>query len=603
VLIAAHILAALLGLCVTGWLAVAAGWPRSSDAERLALSLPAAMALVAVGAALIAPFGLGLNWAYVLALDAVLLATLRGRRPRRPRVRIQHLGPALAGAVLVVAWLVSQGGITTPPGDDMRVHAEGIRWLLEGQAVPPMLPRHLSAVAVPEVRYGWYVVAALLTGGTGMPADQSAAVAILPLLLWLPVSLAAYARRLTGDAAVALVAGTLAAGVGVVPFRPLGLGQAPLMAGYVLTPAAALAVHAALRYPRPRALILAVAFTAGMVLVHLSDIPTFALLLAALLLAQGLSWRRVTGALGFAAAASALGLLALRYPSALLPGPVIGGLSDSSTDSARLLVANPLGTALPALYDLAATNNLFVLPFLALFGLYTARSRRPAVVVAGVGILLFLVFLDAWVWHMPTAVFLRFVPWSDPERLAYLVCWFVLPVLGGYGAVKIAAEVGRRQPRLGNLGALTMLAAMGALSVLPFAAAYAAVARNATVGLVAEDRVAFTTRLASVPHADLILTDGSSDGGAWISVLTVHATLLDEAWQDSTAAPRVRAALRALCTAGTGARLRELQVRWVYLGAHPLPGALADRSCLSGTSELRRADGGSSLPALLEVMP
>jgi hypothetical protein len=100
---------------------------------------------------------------------------------------------------------------------------------------------------------------------------------------------------------------------------------------------------------------------------------------------------------------------------------------------------------------------------------------------------------------------------------------------------------------------------------------------------------------AVVPENDLILTDGISDGGAWIPLLSNNQILLSEGWEDDSAAPKVERALRSLCSSDIAAELQALHVKWVYLGAKVSNiDHYADRSCLAGTSQLRAV----SLPGI-----
>jgi len=112
-------------------------------------------------------------------------------------------------------------------------------------------------------------------------------------------------------------------------------------------------------------------------------------------------------------------------------------------------------------------------------------------------------------------------------------------------------------------------------------------AENYQVALTPADEQVLQRLDGIVPAGEPILTDGTADGGAWITVLTGNQTLLDKDWVYSSAAPEVVAALRGLCSAGAAQRLEHLGVRWVYLGARVATAdPSADRSCPQGTSEL-----------------
>jgi hypothetical protein len=120
--------------------------------------------------------------------------------------------------------------------------------------------------------------------------------------------------------------------------------------------------------------------------------------------------------------------------------------------------------------------------------------------------------------------------------------------------------------------------------------------------LTAADRRSLTSLDRLIPAGELVLTDGTSDTGAWIPVLTHRDTLLHKDWDLNSAAAGVRAAMQSLCSAGSAERLRELRVQWVFLGEGS--GGMADRSCLAGTADLEPVtlpDGGAVGPWLLRV--
>jgi hypothetical protein len=129
---------------------------------------------------------------------------------------------------------------------------------------------------------------------------------------------------------------------------------------------------------------------------------------------------------------------------------------------------------------------------------------------------------------------------------------------------------------------------------------------STSIALSAADEAGLRRLSAVVPARDLILTDGIADAGAFIPALSDRQVLVPKDWVLNSAAPAVQTALQQLCAEGSSARLQALGVRWVFLGsAAPATGGTADRSCRSGTEELRSVPlGGSGAgPWVLQVRP
>jgi hypothetical protein len=218
---------------------------------------------------------------------------------------------------------------------------------------------------------------------------------------------------------------------------------------------------------------------------------------------------------------------------------------------------------------------------------------------------LLLLEIDSWGWQWPEPIFRRLVPWIDPERLLYLG-WFLLPPLAALGIAALARAL-RVRMRSAQL-VLPLAGLLAAIPALSFAPGVLTHAQHRLVALTDADRQAFTTLDRIVPPDELVLTDGVSDGGAWLPILGDRDLLLGPAWRDNSAAPAVIAALRSLCASGGGALVRRLQVRWVYLGRETREGeSYAERGCLPPRASLVEIElpgiieTGSQRPHLFEV--
>jgi hypothetical protein len=622
------LLRALFDLCVAlllpGWLLLrAAGWPRSQP-ERLLLAGPASIGVIAVAAAVLGRFGLALGTWQILALDAVLAAVVVLRRGGvRDEERLplwMYAVGLLPGLVLLGVVVAMSGGLSYPPGEDSLVHAATIRWFLDGHPAPAYLPNHLLGVNEAEVRYGWHVFAAALVRGTGLDPGKAVTVGTWAVVTMLPGSLMLFARRAGLGWRGVAVTGIAALGFGLVPFKLVALGQAPLLAGgYVIAPAAAVAWCDALRTRSVGPVALAVILAAGVIFVHPSDLPTLALLVFVLLPVALRGFRRPRWAevavLGTGAAAL-LSLLRLwtGYASKPLGTPAMGTVASDAVSSDAFVNHRHLSGFWDALVG-AVTSfpHDWILPGLALVALPLAWRRLPTRVFALLGGLALLIQLDAWGWQVPERVLVAVYPWPSPDRLVALD-WYVIPPLAAIAIVALSERLrGPAGPKREGWSVrsglfATVVAAVAVAPALSFAPGMLEHAHQAQTGLTTADLAAFPTVERIVPPGQLILTDGIADGGGWLSILTGRDTLLHKEWNHVSSAPEVRTALQDLCRPGTSERLRGLGVQWVYLGPKPAASTgYADRSCAAvGTAELRPVslpDAGPQGPWLLRAAP
>jgi len=581
-----------------GWLLLRAlGWPRSQP-ERLLLAGPASIATLALTAALLGVGGRSLSLPALIALDVILglLALRRGRLPWEERLPVLALLlGALPGLLLLGLVLQATSGLAPPPSEDSLVHAQVVRWFMDGHPAPPYIPDRLTGVLLPETRYGWHVLAATLARGSGLDPARAAALGVLPVVVLLPGCLMLLARRAGLGWRTVWLSGLVSVGVGIVPFRVLALGQAPLLAGgYVVAPAAALAVTDGLRLRHAGPCAAAVVLGGGLIYVHPSDLPTL-LLLSALLVAirrRDISRplpREIAMLSGTAAALVAVALPWTRYRIQPL-GPQLGTDVTSVVQSAQFFTARHLnGFARDVLGTLTTSVNDVALPVFAGIAVLV-MWRRPAVrgfTALASGLLLLQV--DAWGWQWPSRVLGKLFPWSSPERLLYLD-WYAMAPLAAVGIAVVAGWLAGRLRRPTLAPVLAVVTAV--LAVLPtthLAPAMLAHAQAYQMSLTGADQQAMQGLGRVVPASTPILTDGDTDGGAWIEVFTNDEMLLHKDWTYNSAADQVRAALAGLCAPGEADRLRVLGVEWVYLGPKSAIGTGdADRSCLGGTPELQR---------------
>jgi hypothetical protein len=185
-------------------------------------------------------------------------------------------------------------------------------------------------------------------------------------------------------------------------------------------------------------------------------------------------------------------------------------------------------------------------------------------------------------WQWPRVIYRHLVPWDDPERLVYLQ-WYTLAGLASVCIVEVAKRLTNR--RLGSVSTAIVALLVSGSGVIS-GTALIPYAKSDLTGITARDVTVVSHVGDAVPRDQLILTDGLSDSGAWIPLLTGNQTLLTQAWPDNSAAPRIERALQNLCAPGSAAELHSLHVQWVFLGTHVTGAHYADRSCPAGTSGL-----------------
>jgi hypothetical protein len=600
-----------------GWLLLRAlAWPRSRP-ERLLMILPASLAVLALATALAGVAGAPFSTAGIVAVDLGLAAVAWLRRTALTGEETLPAAALVAGAVpgllLLALVILGQGGLVVPPGADTVVHSQVVRWFMDGHAAPPMLPDHLAALDIAETRYGWHVLAAALAHGTGIDAARALTLGTWPVVMALPGSAMLLARRAGLGWRPVLLSGIACLGVGLVPFGPLSVGLTPQLTGaFVLAPVAAVAVVDGLRHRTLGACLCGVILTGSLLYVHPSDLPTEALLIGTLVVIGGLGRLRLSvRELGAGAAAIAV-LAAVSAPWFHYHDHALAGarLGVATVDAAVLEgygIHRPLsGVAADIVNAFSSWGHALVLPALAIAALALGWRNRT---VRGFGLLgaaLLLLQADTRVWQWPARVLHAVFPWSSPARLVLLDLLVLVPL----AAIAVDGLVERLPaPRLAGMRRAGVAAALMGLAVAPVAVQMPGLlARSSTsVALSAADEAGLGRLSTLVPARDLILTDGIADAGAFIPALTDLQVLVPKDWVLNSAAPAVQAALQQLCAAGSGSRLEALGVRWVFLGsAAPTAGGAADRSCRSGTADLRPVPlgaSGAAGPWMLEVRP
>jgi hypothetical protein len=497
----------------------------------------------------------------------------------------------LPGLVFVAVILFATGGLTYPSDNDSITNAGLAQWFLQGHLPPPVISNHVVVTNSPEIRYGIGLLASVVAEFSGLNAGLSTTVVAWLAVFAMPGVLMVFCSRLGCKDRTVMVVGFVSLGFGLTPFRALALGQQPQTLGaYMLAPAAAVCAWDALRLRSVRACALAIVLIAGLYYVHFSDGPTAALLFATICVAGFREIRLDRATLLYGAGMAAAVLVAVfpgtHYHVPAATGTIFGKSNTVSTDISRLLVHNSFSSFFGTVLGATVTPPAgFVLAPVAAVGALLARRRRAVISLVCLFAVLVALQLDAWTLQWPHRVFEQLVPWSDPERLAYLD-WFPLVPLAAI-ALDAIFDVRRFSERgkflMLNLAAATVV--LPGLVYWPQLVGYTAANR---VGISAADAKAIPELGTVVPNADLILTDGLADGGAWIPILSNSQTLLSEGWQENTAGVKIENALRDLCSADAASELSALHVKWVYLG--PRVSELdhyADRSCLSGTAALQ----------------
>jgi Family of unknown function (DUF6541) len=588
--------AACLLFCAVGWLLLRLIGGHLRLRDQALMSPAAGMAAVVLLSVIEGELQRRTTGVDVAALGVLLLAvaagsgSFRGLQISRDKAAraVLHLLP---GLLLVALFAAAAGGMVYPPSNDTITNAGLAQWFLQGHLPPPVIVNHVTATASPEIRYGVGMLASVISEFSGLDAGLSTTAVVWLTLFAMPGALMVFCSRLGCTDRTVAVIGFVSLGFGLTPFRALVLGQQPQSLGaYVLAPVAAVAVWDALELRGLRAGALAVLLVAGLYYVHFSDGPTAVLLFATLGVARlgGVRFDRGTLLYGGAVAAAILAAAwpGMHYRAPNVAGAALGSGNSVNADLMRLLVHNSLGSFFGSVLGATVTPPAgFLLAPVAGMGALLGRRRRATVAMLSLFAVLVVLQLDAWMWQWPRHVFDQLVPWSDPERLAYLD-WFALVGLAGIALSSLFGAV-----RFSERGRLLLGSVAVAAVVTPglvYWPQLVAFAQTNYVGLTVADVKAIPELHTVVPTSDLILTDGLTDGGAWIPLLSDNQTLLNETWSDSTAAPAIETALRDLCRPDAGAQLNALHVKWLYLGPKVSDiDHYADRSCLTGTAALQ----------------
>ena len=514
------------------------------------------------------------------------------------------------GALLLVVLLVTYHGLPYPSASDSITNSSLTQWFLLGHYAPPQLPDYILGTTGAEQRFGIGFVGSVIGEISGLNAGLSTTVAAWFALFAMPLSLMAFVSRAGLDDRTTVLAGFCALGFGFAPFRPLILGQEPLLAGgYVIAPAAAVLAWDALSHRSWRLTASAVLAVSGLYYMHFADAPTALLLLGAITVANARRWRvdkdLVVRVLALGVGVAVCVAPGFRYHATSLPiaVPALGHSNVVSADKQRLLVYHSLSSFFTDVLGSYVTNPAgFLAAPAAIVGFVAARRQRVAMAFGLLAVVLLVLQFDAWMWQWPRSLYRSFVPWDDPERLVYLT-WFVIAPLAALGVLFLAEGI-RSSASRRRLATLILAAAV----VIPGLTSGATLIPFAQMHLVAVDDTEAAAVVAvghAVPPDELVLTDGIADSGAWIPVLTRDQVLLNTTWQDTSAAGRIEDVLRDLCAPGAAAELRALHVQWVFLGTHLIDAVhYVDRSCLGGTAVLRPVaipGGGTDGPWLFRV--
>lgn len=610
------------GLALSTWLL-----PHTSRLTRVAVAPALSFGLLFALASYLDVLGVRVQWASVglpvLLVAVVGLVVLARRRgwgrlsADRARLRLTpaHVVLALSVVVAFGLWCYAIRSPTTVPTYDDGANA-GIftyRIGLLGTVRPDQIIATDLGDGAGGVSYyplALHLVASFLVALTGLDVGAALHVEVATVVaVCLPVGAFALTRRLLERAPLPAVrpgVAAAAAGLGGATLPGLPWGQLPwgalaLVSGVALMPAPLLLALDVPRH-RARAGVALAAATAGLFVVHSSEVASVVVLglamVVALLGRDGARWRAASAAL-LTAAAVGLVLLGPVLPSlagglneraAGTPGVAVGPWQAVQNGWFSLISAPQLGDVWGGRQLLLA----WLVSVLAVIGAVAAR-RSPVVLglLAGSGTLA----LVAWGCMIGSSLAFRLgTPWYANGYRLLATLSVPLLVLTGIGVARVAGQSwGRVADRLAPavLGLLAVAVAVPAVAV---SGVLGSRTYDAYSAVTAADRDAYAWLGAHVTPGDRVLND-SHDGSMWMYPLAGVAPVFapksdlwttpawDDRWYLLHHADQLATDARAQQIA------RELSVTYALVGARLVYG---ERRQLD-------ADGLAASPAWREV--
>ncbi|MGD1052775.1 MAG: DUF6541 family protein [Candidatus Dormibacteria bacterium] len=609
------LLGAVPGLALATLLAPRLSWP-----ERLAAAPGFSVGCVGVTGLLLRLLGVPFTPVSVIPVLVVITvgALARHRLHKRGPAERRGVGwvvtgiAVATGAVLVGVAAVALRGDVLPAANDPAVHGAVAASIARDQDVLPIIPMPLDGSGYVRTQSAFEATDALaLELGAGTPADLLVPLTTISLLV-LPLSVAVLAFEAVPDRRVAAAAALLSLGL-VFPASPIGFGDYPFIVDSTLVVPLILATARLLKgtgllteSTLIAAAVLSIWVTHGLEIITAVAVGG-AFWVGLLAARRRAALRAVCAGLAAAGAAAAAGYLITRSPT--IPRSNIPAPAAYNQAAAYLSGHTGAGPA-SVLAVFTGTDLSALSAILLVVGLVTLILRRQArwlIVALAIPLLGILDVLGPELLHR---LWIAIYPWSVEDRLLGLE-FFVVPIIAAVGAVVVidgVRRVMRGAPSLTGRALTVGLAATMALGAIAEGVAGSSTALAWQLGMnqhpSARDVAVMQSMAAALPRGTVVLNDGVSDDGEWITALTPDVAAEPKPFADTYPSDWRVMAMAAACTDPNQAQKALAGVQAVFVGTDQLPGVAHPwkAACIARIPGLQIIAGSSSGPAAFVVI-
>jgi hypothetical protein len=247
-----------------------------------------------------------------------------------------------------------------------------------------------------------------------------------------------------------------------------------------------------------------------------------------------------------------------------------------------------------------------ILLVVGLVALILRRQARWLIVALAVPLLCILDVLGPELLHrLWTAIY----PWSVEDRLLGLE-FFVVPIIAGVGAVAVIDAVRWLMPSVSNSRGRVLTVALAAVMALG-AVAEGVAGSSATLSwqlginqhVSSRDVSVIRSMAAILPRGAVVLNDGVTDDGEWITALTDDVEAEPKPYAGIYPSDWRVTAMADACTDPAQAQKALAGVQAVFVGTNQMPVAAHPwkAACIARIPGLRLVAGSSSGPAAFAV--